>query len=157
MYTRKNTKKNKIQRVKFEELSCISRWSGELLRIEHHWILVPESQHCNTKNNCLRLKAQAWALFMFKFHQLNPCPTHAQTLSIKPVHANGHWQLGQEICIVHTMIPPLAISYYIDGTSMQQIIFKLLHNTNLHSCKLQCAPLRIAYLKIKMKISWILV
>jgi len=53
MHTRKNTKKNKIQRVKFEELSCISMWSGELLKIEHHRILVFESQHCNTKNNCL--------------------------------------------------------------------------------------------------------
>jgi hypothetical protein len=41
MHTRKNTKKIKIQKVKFEKLS--SMWSGELLRIEHHQMLVFKS------------------------------------------------------------------------------------------------------------------
>jgi hypothetical protein len=73
--------------------------------------LVPKSQHCNTKNNYLRLKAQAWALFMFKFHQLNPCPTHAQTLSIKA--CSCQWSLATNLRNMHCAHYDSTTSHFI--------------------------------------------
>lgn len=92
--------------------------------------------------SCSNFTNQAPALFMFKLvDQACSCPWPLVTSS-----RNLHYAPCDST---------LAISYYIDGTSMQQINFKLLHNTKLQSCKLQFAPLHIAYPRRKMKIFWI--